>query len=432
VADTTWGAVIGGDYVTADDLTGLATEAYVDSAVAAIDLGGYATESWVTGLGYGLATDIATNAAGVVQNASDIAAIDTSGIDTNTADIAQNASDIAANVASIASLEASGVDLTGYATEDWVNTQGYGLASDVAQNAADVAANAAGVAQNATDIGNIDLSGLATESYVDDAVDAAGGVAGLSEYLWVDTDSDAVVFEGANVFVQSGSGATDGVVNGLGNLVVGYNEGASSRTGSHNLVVGAEHEWTSYGGLVAGYLNAISGPYASVSGGYANAASGDYAAVSGGFGNTASGVQAVVSGGSNNNASWVGASISGGYGNTASGDHASVSGGEGHQASGDWSSITGGYYNLATNNHAAVSGGAANEANGWSSSVSGGEYNVVEGYWGAIASGRNNIASADYTQARGPRPRGGDRLHGWLRCDRHHPRASRRGHRPDP
>ena len=39
-------------------------------------------------------------------------------------------------------------------------------------------------------------------------------------------------------------------------------------TGSHNVVVGKEHNLSSYGGLVVGWYNDISGINASVSGGY--------------------------------------------------------------------------------------------------------------------------------------------------------------------
>ena len=59
---------------------------------------------------------------------------------------------------------------------------------------------------------------------------------------------------GVNLQIVSGAGATDGPVNGLGNLIVGYNEDEAAnscgpggcvnrpavRTGSHNLVVGAD------------------------------------------------------------------------------------------------------------------------------------------------------------------------------------------------
>src|SRR5687767_725294 len=56
------------------------------------------------------------------------------------------------------------------------------------------------------------------------------------------TVGDDVFFEGCNVHIRSGSGATNAAVNGLGNLIIGYNEDTISpfppaqRTGSHNLV----------------------------------------------------------------------------------------------------------------------------------------------------------------------------------------------------
>src|SRR5262245_38588527 len=40
------------------------------------------------------------------------------------------------------------------------------------------------------------------------------------------TDND-VYFTGCNVHIVSGSGSTEGAVNGLGNLIIGYNEDAS-------------------------------------------------------------------------------------------------------------------------------------------------------------------------------------------------------------
>jgi hypothetical protein len=85
------------------------------------------------------------------------------------------------------------------------------------------------------------------------------------------------------VQVVSGSGATD-AVNGKGNLIVGYNRATFGqvRTGSNNLIVGDEHEYTSYAGLVVGFHNTISGASASVSGGVNNTASANGASVSGG------------------------------------------------------------------------------------------------------------------------------------------------------
>jgi hypothetical protein len=98
--------------------------------------------------------------------------------------------------------------------------------------------------------------------------------------------------------------------NGLGNLIVGYNEPREPidsehpnvRTGSHNVVVGRRHNFSSFGGLVVGDLNEISGAFAAVSGGFVNTASGPGSAVSGGSGNTASGLESAVSGGLNRTA----------------------------------------------------------------------------------------------------------------------------------
>ncbi len=126
-----------------------------------------------------------------------------------------------------------------------------------------------------------------------------------------------IIFKGANVNIEDGSGTTDdntttllggngkGTLTGLGNLIIGYDENGFSLTrgGSHNLVVGADHGFSSLGGLVAGWVNQISAQFSSVSGGTGNIASDLAASVSGGSGNTASGVSSSVGGGFGNNAS---------------------------------------------------------------------------------------------------------------------------------
>lgn len=165
----------------------------------------------------------------------------------------------------------------------------------------------------------------------------------VGPYLSVDSGNN-ICLTGANLHIRSGSGKTDGTVNGLGNLIVGYNEkGAMNiRTGSHNLVIGVEHSYSSYGGLVAGMNNSIFGEYSSVSGGWRNTANGHVSSVSGGAMNTASKDASSVSGGVQNTASGLSSSVSGGDGNTASGNHSSVSGGRSNIASGNDSSVSGG------------------------------------------------------------------------------------------
>jgi hypothetical protein len=232
-----------------------------------------------------------------------------------------------------------------------------------------------------------------------------------------------IYITGANLHVVNGSGATNGTVNGLGNIIIGYDEirgsgpitcslGAytdqttceanggvwalSHKSGSHNLVVGPTHNYSRYGGIVVGNANQISGNYSSVSGGAGNTASGEKSSVSGGNGNTASSYYSSVSGGSGNTASshyssvsggifntasyWY-SSVSGGYGNTASNKYSSVSGGRDNTASGENSSVSGGNGNTASNNSSSVSGGMDNTASGENSSVSGGVNRSVTGIY---------------------------------------------------
>ena len=97
-------------------------------------------------------------------------------------------------------------------------------------------------------------------------------------------EDNEVFIKGANLHIVNGLGSTDctdeqfvpipDCPNGLGNLIVGYNEprepefGENIRTGSHNVVVGQRHNFSRFGGLVVGDVNEISGDFASVSGGH--------------------------------------------------------------------------------------------------------------------------------------------------------------------
>ena len=73
-----------------------------------------------------------------------------------------------------------------------------------------------------------------------------------------------IVVSGANLYVNNGTGSTGGPVNGLGNLVIGYNElrgAGDDRSGSHNLVVGSRNNYSSYGGLVGGLQAGATTPF---------------------------------------------------------------------------------------------------------------------------------------------------------------------------
>lgn len=113
---------------------------------------------------------------------------------------------------------------------------------------------------------DMDIVTLAAAAPLPDQVDF---LAALEDNVTITTNAfggEDVVFSGVNVFIQSGSGSTDGAVNGLGNLTLGYNElgyyyTASDRTGSHNLIVGEANTYVGYGGIVSGFGNYVGGSY---------------------------------------------------------------------------------------------------------------------------------------------------------------------------
>jgi trimeric autotransporter adhesin len=168
-----------------------------------------------------------------------------------------------------------------------------------------------------------------------------------------------VVLKGVNLQIKSAT--AEGDSSGLGNLIVGWNDSPNPlplpfRSGSNNLIVGDNNNFTSSGSFVAGLQNTVSGNEASVLGGQRNIASGQFASVGGGGNNTASGFMASVGGGALNIASGGYASVSGGNSNTASGADASVSGGYTNTASTDSASVSGGQ-NITQNNNSGWSAG---------------------------------------------------------------------------
>ena len=251
-------------------------------------------------------------------------------------------------------------------------------------------------------------------------------------------------FSGVNVQVVNGTGKTgkiqDGLANGLGNLIVGYQElreadkysatdDSNDRSGSHNLVVGSGNNYSIWGGQVVGYRNTISGKLSTVSGGEYNTASGISSTVSGGCWNMVSAGRSVISGGCGNFITDAASdsTVSGGYKNQASSVSSTISGGQNNTASGDASTIGGGNWNTASGKLSTVGGGGVireisltgglpvrwfkvrddsrplvgNRASATYSTVSGGKENIASGEGAAVSGGRDNRARGDWSRVSG-------------------------------
>ncbi len=174
-----------------------------------------------------------------------------------------------------------------------------------------------------------------------------------------------IFITGANVHIRNGLGSTDGSdssnpprTNGLGNLIVGYNEPPPcppaticlNRLGSHNVVIGPEHTYTSYGGLITGDRNRITDIYSVAVGGFLNQSTGAYSGTFSGSGNQATGNFSTVTGGASN---------------TASGGTSHISGGRQNNATGGFSTVSGGRENTSSGNSATVGGGFQRSVNGF-------------------------------------------------------------------
>ncbi|MEO1575410.1 MAG: hypothetical protein AAFU65_10675, partial [Pseudomonadota bacterium] len=321
------------------------------------------------------------------------------------------------------------------------------LQLQVDQNAAQAAGNAASIGLANADIQTL-AAGVADNVAADSALDnrttqleaalpAVDGrvaiIEGNSALLLGGIVSleaaNTVRLTGVNLQVVNGGGATASA-NGTGNVLVGYNEvvldgqltcslgaftgqtaceGAGGiwsdfhKTGSHNVIVGRGHNYSRFGGVVAGNQNTISGDYASVTGGRNNTARGLESAVAGGEGNAASGTQASVGGGALNLASGNNASVAGGRGGVSSGTNASIAGGQDNVASGTEAAVAGGASNDASGNNAAVLGGFDNEASADNASVAGGQGNLAGGDQSVALGGQSNQATGEYTVATGGR-----------------------------
>jgi hypothetical protein len=243
-------------------------------------------------------------------------------------------------------------------------------------------------------------------------------VTALNAYLSLQTVNGhpTVRVTAANFQVVNGKGNTDSV-DGLGNLIVGYDElrpegpadscskflgdaaptkdsceasggtwAKDHKSGSHNLVVGSRHNYPSYGGAVFGTNNFIGDAYANVTGGQNNIAVGPLSNISGGNSNFALGLSS---------------SVSGGYLNLAAGESSSVAGGETARAEGKSSFVGGGYSNVARGTRSSVTGGLSNLATGPQASVAGGNSNTASGQASAVSGGLSHQSAASNSWSAG-------------------------------
>ena len=97
-------------------------------------------------------------------------------------------------------------------------------------------------------------------------------VIGLNDYVSVIDSTNNVMVSGANFQITNGLGAEPSSwlgqtgTNGLGNLIIGYNEETGYaeeyvKTGSHNLVIGVDHSYMGYGNIIGGMRNEVNAQY---------------------------------------------------------------------------------------------------------------------------------------------------------------------------
>lgn len=218
----------------------------------------------------------------------------------------------------------------------------------------------------------------------------------------VSRSGSTLQFDGMNLQVTSGTGATDGPINGLGNIIVGYDEEifpylgdgpSSQKTGSHNLVVGKGNNYMGFGGVISGLNNWIQGSYASILGGERNQALGAFSNVTSGSMNQAAGYGSHAAGGQLNAASGAFSTSLGGMQNIVTGDFSNVVGGTQNEGTGNFSAIAAGSLNQASGVGSGISGGLNNLAGGDYSSINGGLDNRSGGIISSVSGGLSNSAS---------------------------------------
>lgn len=160
-----------------------------------------------------------------------------------------------------------------------------------------------------------------------------------------------------NVQIVNGLNSTE-TINGLGNLIIGYNElqiSNNNRTGSHNLIAGSNNDYTNYASIVAGLNNVALSNYSAILSGTENTVNANGSCVVGGSEN-------IVSPKPNN------------------GFPASI--------------IVGGQWNNTTSDHCVIIGGGFNIIDGLSPGINSGRWSVIVGGGGVTATNGNLMQGA--------------------------------------
>lgn len=226
-------------------------------------------------------------------------------------------------------------------------------------------------------------------------------IPGLADHVSM-ADDQTLQISGVNLQVVNGNGSTP-AVNGLGNLIIGYNESDSlttERGGSHNLVMGRWNQYGSFSGIAHGLRNSVFADESAVIAGSNNVISGVRSAVFGGDQNTASGNKVVAIGGFGNEAMGSVTSAIGGWANQVDGTADIVLGGRHNVAQGGSSVLIGGGYNTTNGAKSVLVGGESNQTspdtlgNDQYAAVFGGRFNRASDYCSAIFGGVSNTLTA--------------------------------------
>ena len=220
------------------------------------------------------------------------------------------------------------------------------------------------------------------------ALQSTGGGSADDLMQFVTVTGTEIVFSGANVQIHNGSSDQE-TTNGLGNLTIGYNPdslGASFRTGSHNLVLGKDNNYTSTGSLVSGEQNSANGKNAATIAGYKNTVSGSNALSLGGTGNQATAYGAVTIAGSGGRATGGSSLSAGGNGGIAAGTYSTRVGGQDNEVPGRNAVAIGGINNVVEGPNSVIVGGYTNSIN----SSDPNNVNFLEGARSVIVGGTNN------------------------------------------